>query len=50
MEFIEFGKCQEFHGRKLSKQVAGRYGVLTPLCADDVLDSIQPVATAVSDV
>jgi hypothetical protein len=36
MEFIEFGKCLEFHGRKLRKQVAGRYGVLTPLSVDDV--------------
>ena len=31
MEFIEFGKCLEFHGRRLRKQVAGCNGVLNPL-------------------
>jgi hypothetical protein len=31
MEFIEFGKCQEFHGKRLRKQVAEHNGVLTPL-------------------
>ena len=30
MEFIEFGKCLEFHERRLGEKVAGRYGGLTP--------------------
>jgi hypothetical protein len=29
MEFLEFSKRLEFHGRTLRKQVAGHYGVLT---------------------
>ena len=32
MEFIEFGKCLEFHGRRLRKQVAGRNRAFCPYC------------------
>jgi predicted RNase H-like HicB family nuclease len=31
MEFFEFSKSLRFHGRRLRRKVAGRYGVLTPL-------------------